>query len=58
MDEEKKGLPPVKEFLERMYGVEISDPTPEELERKKAEWAEYARRKDQARGSKDGRKDM
>lgn len=31
MAEEKKQLPPFKEFMEQMYGVKIDDPTPEEL---------------------------
>ena len=31
MPEEKGSLPPVKEFLEQMYGVKLKEPTPEEL---------------------------
>ena len=31
MPEEKGSLPPVKEFLEQMYGVKLEEPTPEEL---------------------------
>ena len=31
MPEEKKGLPPLKELLEQMYGVKLHEPTPEEL---------------------------
>ena len=31
MPEEKRSLPPVKEFLEQMYGVKLKEPTPEEL---------------------------
>ncbi len=32
MAEEQRHLPPVKELLEQMYGVEIEDLTPEERE--------------------------
>ncbi len=28
MAEERKGLPPVKEFLEQMYGVKLEEPKP------------------------------
>ena len=31
MPEEKGSLPPVKEFLEQMYGVKLEEPKPEEL---------------------------
>ena len=44
MPEEKGSLPPVKEFLEQMYGVKLEEPTPEELEEVGRRMEEAARR--------------
>ena len=48
MSEEKRGLPPVKELLEQMYGVELEEPkpwTPEYRAKVVQKMEEYAREK-------------
>ena len=44
MDREKGYLPPVKELLEQLYGVQLEEPTPEELEEVGRRMEEAARR--------------
>lgn len=52
MPEEKKGLPPVKELLEQMYGVKLEGPkpwTPEYRAKVVQKMEEYAREKSKQR---------
>ena len=53
MPEEKRSLPPVKEFLEQMYGVKLKEPkpwTPEYRAEVVRKMEEYAREKAAQRG--------
>ena len=53
MPEEKRSLPPVKEFLEQMYGVKLEEPkpwTPEYRAKVVRKMEEYAREKAAQRG--------
>ena len=56
--EEKKELPGVKEFLERMYGVKLGAPTPEEREQVKQRMERYIQEKRERDESQDGPKGM
>ena len=58
MEEEKRPLPGYKEFLERMYGVEIPEPTPEELAHVRKLLDEYQKQYKERKASQDGPKDM
>ena len=52
MPEEKKGLPPLKELLEQMYGVKLEEPkpwTPEYRAKVVQKMEEYAREKSKQR---------
>ena len=64
MEEEKRPLPGYKEFLERMYGVEIPEPTPLTPEYREAvvrRMEEYRKHRDEVevleRDSQPGPKD-
>ncbi len=57
MEEEKRPLPGYKEFLERMYGVEISDPTPEERKQIQQRLELYRQSKQKQKESQAGPKD-
>ena len=57
MDEEKRPLPGYKEFLERMYGVEIPEPTPEELAEARRFLEQYRKQHEERKASQDGPKD-
>ena len=56
MPEEKRGLPPVKELLEQMYGVELHEPTPEELLETKQWMKEYMGKKQEQKGPQKDRR--
>ena len=58
MEEEKRPLPGYKEFLERMYGVEIPEPTLEELAHVRKLLDEYQKQYKERKASQDGPKDM
>ena len=56
MAEEKKHLPPLKEYMELLYGKKLKGPdmSPEQREKTRQRMEEYAREKDaQRRGQKD-----
>lgn len=53
---EKKELTGVKEFLEKVYGAKLEDPTPEEREQIKKRMERYFQEKREQNESRNGQK--